>query len=78
MTRFAAVPVLLVAAETLDARALLNELRTRLTRRTAARAGWLRNRAAFRTLWRTTHSATPLRFADLDSWLLTPIAPSGA
>jgi hypothetical protein len=78
LTRFAAVPVLLVAAETLDARALLNELRTRLTRRTATRAGWLRNRAAFRTLWRTTHSATPLRFADLDSWLLTPIAPSGA
>jgi hypothetical protein len=73
-TRFAAVPVLLVAAETLDARALLNELRTRLTRRTATRAGWLRNQAAFRSLWRKTHGATPVRFADLDGWLLTPMA----
>jgi hypothetical protein len=77
-TRFAAVAVLLVAADTLDARALLNEFRTRVTRRTATRAGWLRNPAAFRTLWRTTHTATPLRFADLDGWLLTPIAPGRA
>jgi hypothetical protein len=73
LRQFAAVRVLIVAAETLGAGALFNEMRTRLARRTASRAGWLRNRAAFRTLWRTTHAATPVRFADLDGWLLTPI-----
>ena len=71
--RFAGARVLLIAAEILGPGALLNEIRTRLTRRAASRAGWLRNRAGFRTLWRTTHAATPVRFADLDGWLLTPI-----
>jgi hypothetical protein len=73
MRRFSAVPVLLVAAQILDARALLGEMTARLRRRSASRAGWLRNRAAFRALWRTTHTAAPVRFADLDGWLLTPI-----
>jgi hypothetical protein len=74
LRRFAAVRVLLVAAEILGAGALVHEMQTRLTHRTASRAGWLRNRSAFRTLWRATHSATPVRFADLDGWLLTPTA----
>jgi hypothetical protein len=76
--RFADLRVLLVAAEILGPRALVNELRTRLTRRTSSRAGWLRNRAAFRALWRTTHAATPARIGDLECWLLTPIRPGPA
>jgi hypothetical protein len=71
--RFADVRLLLVATEILGPGALVREMRTRLTQRSASRAGWLRNRAAFKALWRTTHAATPLRFADLDGWLLTPI-----
>jgi hypothetical protein len=76
--RFADVRLLLVAAEILGPRALVNEMRTRLTRRTSSRAGWLRNRPAFRALWRTTHAATPARIADLEGWLLTPIRPDSA
>jgi hypothetical protein len=76
--RFADVRVLIVATEILGPQALVREMQTYLTHRSASRAGWLRNRAAFRTLWRPTHAATPLRFADLDGWLLTPIRPGGA
>lgn len=71
--RFADARMLVIAAEILGPGALINEIRTRLTHRSASRAGWLRNRAAFRTLWRTTHSATPVRITDLEGWLLTPI-----
>jgi len=73
LRRFAEVRVLLVATEIIRPGALIREMRTRLTHRSASRAGWLRNRAAFKVLWSTTHTAIPLRFADLDGWLLTPI-----
>jgi hypothetical protein len=73
--RFAAEPVLLVAAEVADLRRVAAELlhRARLRRR-ATRAGWLRTRPTFEALWRETHRATPLRLHDLEGWLLDPVS----
>lgn len=74
MQRFGLVTVLVVAAEVLDVRKLLLELRSRpvLKRRRASRAGFIRTRAALEALWRSTHVARPLRMHDLDAWALAP------
>ena len=76
LRRFDRATVLLVAAEVLDARKLLTELRNRplLTRRGASRAGFIRTRAALEALWRSTHVARRLRMHDLEAWALEPRA----
>ena len=74
--RFSSVPILLVAATILDVKTLTLELlaRPRLWRRKASRAGFLRTRAAFASLWPQTHFAQPLRIHDHDAWYLMPRA----
>jgi hypothetical protein len=74
LRRFESASILLVAAQVLDARALLRELldRPRMWALRATRAGFLRSRSAFESIWQPTHRATPLRMHDLDAWFLTP------
>lgn len=67
LKRFSRGRVLVVASELLPGHRIWDELR-----RPGARAGWLRNRAAFERLWRHTHHAERLRVADLHGWLLIP------
>ena len=69
--RFADRRVLLVATEIHSLEGLVREVRKRLVPG-SSRAGWARNRPAFEALWRRTHVATPLRFHDLDAWVLEP------
>jgi len=76
--RFAQDTVLVVATEIADASRILREQLGRLRTRGLTRAGWLRNREAFEALWRPTHDAAPLRFNDLDGWLLEPRSKSPA
>ena len=78
MQRFAREKVLVVAAEVLDLRKLLIEVRHRpaLWRSGASRAGFIRTRGALEALWRRTHEARPLRMHDLDAWALTPRNPA--
>jgi hypothetical protein len=80
MRRFDHATVLLVAAEVLDVRKVLLELRNRplLKRRSASKAGYVRTRAALEALWRPTHSSRRLRMHDLDAWVLTPRKPAVA
>jgi hypothetical protein len=75
-TRFARVPILVVATEVLDVRRLLLELplRRRMKRRHATKAGFIRSRAAFEALWRHTHSSEPVPMHDLSGWALRPRA----
>jgi hypothetical protein len=72
LERFAGLPVLVVATEVIDLRRVLAELWAMPRRRRATRAGWIRTRAAFETLWRPTHATTALRFHDLEAWALEP------
>jgi len=75
-TRFARVPILVVATEVLDLRRLLLELRLRrrMKLRHATKAGYIRSSAAFEALWRPTHTSHPIRMHDLSSWELRPRA----
>jgi len=75
-TRFARVPILVVASEVLDLRRLLLELRLRrrMKLRHATKAGYIRSSAAFEALWRPTHTSQPARMHDLDGWELLPRA----
>jgi hypothetical protein len=75
-TRFAGVPILVVATEVLDLRRVLLELRARrrMRRRRATKAGFIRSRAAFEALWRPTHTSQPIRMHDLHGWELRPRA----
>jgi hypothetical protein len=72
LARFADRRVLVVATEVIGLRRASWELRIRLARRDATRAGWIRNRAAFERLWRPTHRATALTIGDLYAWDLRP------
>jgi hypothetical protein len=71
--RFARVPILLVATEVADLSRLIAELQMRLRGHGLSRAGWLRTRDAFESLWSGTHTATHLRFHDLEAWSLEPL-----
>jgi hypothetical protein len=75
-TRFAQVPILVVATEVLDVRRLLLEFRLRrgMKRLHATKAGFIRSRAAFEALWRHTHISEPVRMHDLNGWALRPRA----
>jgi len=77
LQRFGAVPVLFVATEVASTRRLLAELRVRVQAPHAARAGFLRNRAAFEALWSKTHDASFVQVADLEGWLLEPKMTAG-
>lgn len=72
--RFGRAEILFVAADLLDLRGLLAELHNRpvLKGRRVTKAGFIRTRAAVEALWRSTHTAQPLRMHDLDAWALTP------
>jgi hypothetical protein len=74
MHRFGQVAVLLVAAEVLDVRSILIELRKRplLRGHGASKAGFVRTRAALEALWGPTHAGRRLRMHDLEAWALTP------
>jgi hypothetical protein len=78
--RFKAVPILVVATRVLDDKAVLLEIldRPRKWLRRASRAGFLRTRDAFGSLWLPTHHAVPLRVHDLEAWCLTPRIDSSA
>jgi hypothetical protein len=71
-SRFSATRILVVATEVAGLRRMSWELRQRFSRTATSQAGWLRNRAAFETLWRSTHDATALRLNDLEAWDLRP------
>ena len=72
--RFAQARILLVAADVLDVRRLLFELRHRplMKRRHATSAGFIRTRAALESLWRPTHADQAVRMRDLNAWALEP------
>jgi hypothetical protein len=70
--RFRAERVLVVATEVASLQRVLLELLHRARRPRASRAGWLRTRAAFEALWRSTHQARPMRIGDLSAWDLQP------
>ena len=72
LRRFASCEVLVLATELIDGRRAAAAIRTRLRNRHVTDAGWVRNRAAFEALWRPTHQAERLRFADLHAWRLVP------
>lgn len=69
-TRFQNQVVLLVASEVLSGRDLPHKLRLAWRNRAGSRAGWLRNRASYESLWARTHWARPVRLGDLGGWLL--------
>jgi hypothetical protein len=75
LARFAREKVLLVATEVATPRRLAYELLVRARSRRPTRAGWLRTRDAFQTLWQGTHEAQALRLHDLEGWALTPRRP---
>jgi hypothetical protein len=74
LKRFAAETILVVATEIATPRRLARQLMLRARNRHLTRAGWLRTRSSFETLWSRTHDAEPIRLYDLDGWALTPRA----
>ncbi len=78
LRRFADVPILVVATEVIDIRRALTALGGRFRNADATRAGWIRTRASFESLWRATHHAIPLRLHDLEGWALEPRTPRRA
>jgi hypothetical protein len=72
LERFADETVVVVVTEVATLRRLASELMLRIRTRQSTRAGWLRTRDAFESLWRETHDARPLRLYDLHGWALTP------
>ena len=69
--RFAAHPVLFVAAGQVDLRGALAEWR-KGRRAGASRAGWVRTLTALEALWERTHRATAIELGDLVAWTLEP------
>jgi hypothetical protein len=74
LRRFADQTILVVATEIATAPRLARELLLRARNRHLTRAGWLRTRGSFESLWSETHDSQPLRLHDLDGWVLTPRA----
>jgi hypothetical protein len=72
--RFAYCRILVVATEVASLGRAVAELRIRLRNRRASRAGWMRTRSAFESLWSRTHAARPLAVHDLQAWDLTPLS----
>ena len=76
LNRFRFVPVLLVPTELLGVKGVLRELRTRLVKRNATRAGYVRSEASFYTLWRSSHVASPVAIGEVRAFLLEPRSPT--
>jgi hypothetical protein len=71
LRRFRSVTLIVVATELLGLRPFARELVT-LARGGSTRAGLVRSRGAFESLWRETHAASRLEVHDLQGWLLVP------
>lgn len=71
LARFDA-PVLVGATEIAGLRAIGRELATRMLRRDAKPAGWIRTESAFRALWSESHDDAPVDLDGLRGYLLTP------
>jgi hypothetical protein len=71
LRRFAGEAVLFVPSEVVDWREAWRRSRRGRAARTTA-AGWLRNGAAFESLWRRTHRAAPVALDGAPAWLLEP------
>ena len=72
LKNFSRCELLVVATEIIDGRRAAAAARARIRNPWVTNAGWLRNRAAFEALWRTSHSFERLRFGDLHAWHLVP------
>jgi hypothetical protein len=72
--RFATARILVVATEILGPKQLVGEILNHALHPHAARAGFVRTRSAFESLWRDTHDAQALRVHDLHGWALSPKA----
>jgi hypothetical protein len=70
--RFRAQTIIVVATEIVALRDIPRQLRSALRRRRATRAGWIRTRAAFESLWSRTHRGTHVDLVDLEGWVLEP------
>jgi hypothetical protein len=70
--RFSDRSVIVVATEVVDWREALNRVWRGVRNRNATRSGYIRNRAAFEALWKSTHDADPVEVHDLQGWALTP------
>jgi hypothetical protein len=73
--RFAAVPIVFVAAGQVGLRGALAEVR-KGRRPGASRAGWVRTRPALEALWKRSHTAASVDVGDLPAWELAPKVPS--
>jgi hypothetical protein len=73
LNRFASARLLIVATQITSVQGAIDEMRKAM-RPNTSRAGWARTRGAFEALWTRTHTATPLRFNDLEGWGLEPRA----
>jgi hypothetical protein len=72
LARFESHRLLVLATEVASVQRVMLELLFRVRRRQASRAGWLRTRGAFESLWHPTHDARHLKVADLWGWDLRP------
>jgi hypothetical protein len=72
MKGFRDVTVLVAATEIIGLGRVVAELRGRLRRSKRTRAGWMRTRPAFESLWSPTHDAEAVELGDLHGWLLRP------
>jgi hypothetical protein len=78
---FAALPepILFVPNVLLDLKGALRELARPVVRvGRVTRAGWFRNEAALRSLWRSTHRDTPVEVGGAPAFLLEPRRSSGS
>ena len=70
--RFAGQTIFVVATGILPTDEIPKQVLSAIRNRHATHAGWTRTRAAFESLWRKTHRATPMKLADLEGWTLEP------
>lgn len=72
LDRFSSQRILWVAAGHVGPRQLVLHLLDLRRRRGRARAGLMRTRGAFESLWVATHHAQPIDLCDLPTWVLEP------
>jgi hypothetical protein len=72
LERFAEVPIVFAPGGMTDLREAISEVWTGIRNRNATRSGFVRNRPAFESLWRSTHDAEPVEIHDLQGWVLLP------
>ncbi len=72
LERFSSQRILWVAAGLVGPRQVVLQLLDLRRRRGRARAGLMRTRGAFDSLWAGSHRARPIELGDLPSWVLEP------